>query len=140
MITKNGIQLAIDEAYEDIFKVEMNIISKVINEIGCNNISISIDNIQEEKEIIQFKELLKKYHQDSLEVCGICSIGGIVLAPMIAKHIQSIACNLDELKESFGKDNILAISKFIHYFINELSKNRKKHWNLQYHIKRSRVN
>lgn len=119
--SKIGIQRVIDVEYEEILKFELDCIKYIKDEVGCKNINIMINNVQEEKEIKLFKQLVDKYSKN-LTIGAQVSMGGLVLSKEISKYCKLIAISLNELRLACGRFNTQAISNYIHFFLENLSK------------------
>ena len=117
---KDEVEYIFDEGYKDMLELQSQIISTVTSKIKCSNVHLLVNGIQDEKEILKLKEVLKKYSLDKLELAVNVSLGGVMMSQDIAKHVSVILCDLDELKTSFKKTNITAIVRFLHFFVNEV--------------------
>ncbi len=121
LCSKIGIQRVIDVEYEEILKFELDCIKYIKDEIGCKNVNIMINNVQEEKEIKLFKQLIDKYSKN-LSIGAQVSMGGLVLSKEISKYTTLIAISLNELRLACGRFNTQAISNYIHFFLENLEK------------------
>lgn len=119
-----GIKKAINPDFEKIVKFELDCIKEILK-IGCSNISILISNVQEEKEIKKFKELLNKY-SIKIPICAQVSMGGIVLSDEISKYCDVIAISLNELRLACNTLNTKAISNYVYFFLENISKKNVK--------------
>lgn len=113
---QKGISRALKTEFESHIKFIISTLNCLYTKIGCKNVSLYVDNVQQQKEVKQLKDLLQKYNYKS-SLGGILDIGGILNIDELMHEFDMVMCNLDALKASCGVDNRDAIIKLSRFFI-----------------------
>lgn len=134
-----GILRTLEPSFESHIEYILSILKYLHSNIGCENVFLYVDKVQQKKEVKQLKGILQKYNYRS-NLGGVVNVGGILNIDELIEEFDMLAGDLNAIKLSCGKNNKDAIIKLSRYFVQrgeELNKTKNNNYNNNLQIKSS---
>ncbi|MFP4402455.1 MAG: PEP/pyruvate-binding domain-containing protein [Candidatus Nanoarchaeia archaeon] len=125
LINTTGIERVLNSNFKPILQIIIMIIERVEKITQINSIELFTTQVQEAESLKKLKiEVSKLSKQKSMKIGAVCGVGGIILLSEIEQYASFVACDLNEVKQVCGVNNIKAQERLIHTFLSSKSSNK----------------